>query len=74
MTLILFVYVLRCIEYAIPLYILQRREYCFFLFTPIMAFGDACSLVNSRTSLTLEPNDILYFFNYQIKYVLLFVI
>ena len=23
---------------------------------------------------TLEPNDILYFFNYQIKYVLLFVI
>ena len=25
-------------------------------------------------SSTLEPNDILYFFNYQIKYVLLFVI
>ena len=27
-----------------------------------------------HNSSTLEPNDILYFFNYQIKYVLLFVI
>lgn len=32
----------------------RRESIVSFLFTPMWAFGDACSLVNSRTSLTLS--------------------
>jgi len=39
-----------------------------------MGFPRIFKNVEIARSSTLEPNDILYFFNYQIKYVLLFVI
>ena len=58
--------------FSVPiLHIYSSVGYCVVYFC--LGFVRAFYQINEIDS-TLEPNDILYFFNYQIKYVLLFVI
>ena len=58
--------------FSVPiLHIYSSVGYCVVYFC--LGFVRAFYQINEIDS-RLEPNDILYFFNYQIKYVLLFVI